>query len=248
MLTSNGRTVRRRGEWLGLWLLIFLLGRPVYAQEAANAAPLTTTEVVERMVAMNQRRSEALRSYNVTRVYHVENTKFNRKADLVARMTYYWPDEKKFTVLSESGSGVLRKFVLRRAMESEQEAAKKDVRRITDIHPNNYDFRLMGSEQDGGRQLYVLEATPKVNNKFSFRGRIWVDAQDFAVVRVEGQPAKNPSWWLKRVDIRQSYQKLGDFWLPLKNESVSQVRIFGRSSFIIQYKDYQILDPPGAQP
>ncbi len=38
---------------------------------------------------------------------------------------------------------------------------------------------------------------PQTNNKLLFRGRIWVDAEDFAVVRIEAVPAKNPSFWTK---------------------------------------------------
>jgi len=236
------------GVWLGLWVSISVAWCPVFAEEAANATPLTTTELVEKMVAMNQRRAEALRSYRVTRLYHAENARTKKKADLVARMTFHWPDEKKFSILSENGSGILRKRVLRRAIESEQEAARKDIRRLSDIHPDNYDFRLMGSEQEAGRQLHVLEVSPRVNSKFAFRGRIWVDGQDSAIVRVEGRPAKNPSWWIKKVTIRQSYQKLGDFWLPARNESVSQVRIFGRSLFTINYQEYEVLETRSLQP
>jgi len=32
----------------------------------------------------------------------------------------------------------------------------------------------------------------EIKNKFMFRGRIWVDGQDFAVVRMEGEPSQKP--------------------------------------------------------
>lgn len=216
----------------------FCLVRAVAAGEGPPS--LTTVEVVEKMVAMNALRAQALRSYTVTRLYHVENRK--RKANLVATMTYQSPDKKDFKIVSQSGSGVLQKLVLKRAIESEQEAARTEAGKASAIHPDNYDFNLIGSEQEAERQLYVLTADPKVNNKFCIRGRIWVDCQDFAIVRVEGQPAKNPSWWLKRVEIRQNYKPVGDFWLPERNESRSQVRIFGPSSLTIDYTDYQLLE------
>jgi len=38
-----------------------------------------------------------------------------------------------------------------------------------------------------------------------------LDGQDFAVVRMEGEPAKNPSWWTKRNAIHVTYEKIGEF-------------------------------------
>jgi len=38
-----------------------------------------------------------------------------------------------------------------------------------------------------------------------------VDAEDFAVVRSEAAPAKNPSFWSKETRIEQAYAKIGDF-------------------------------------
>ncbi len=219
------------------WLSAFYL---VHALAVGGPPPLTADEVVARLVAMEAARAQALRSYTVICTYHVENQQ--RRADLVARMTYRWPDEEQFTVISQSGSSVLQKLVLKRAMESEKESTRTAVQRASAINPDNYVFDLVGSEPDGKRQFYVLTLTPKANSKFCFRGRIWVDDQDFAVVREEGQPARNPSWWLKGAEFRQSFKKVGDFWLTDRMESRSQVRLFGSSALTIDYTDYKILD------
>ena len=62
------------------------------------------------------------------------------------------------------------------------------------------------------------------------------------MARIEGEPAKNPSWWTKRNVIHVIYGKQGDFWLPVRNETVTQVRILGWSLLTIIYQDYQILE------
>ena len=82
---------------------------------------------------------------------------------------------------------------------------------------------------------------PKVPTKLLDRGRIWVNARDFAVCRIEAQPAKNPSIWIKRTDIHHSYLKVGDFWLPKENTSISIVRLGGRATLTIEYQNYEIL-------
>lgn len=77
-------------------------------------------------------------------------------------------------------------------------------------------------------------------SKLLYRGRIWVDAEDFAVVRIEAAPAKNPSFWTKETRIEQLYAKVGDFWLPVSNRSSSATRLGGHAEFTIDYQDYQI--------
>ena len=74
-----------------------------------------------------------------------------------------------------------------------------------------------------------------------------MDGQDFAVARMEGEPAKNPSWWTKRNAIRVTYEKIGGFWLPTRNETNTQVRVVGSSLLTIVYRDYEILDVGATQ-
>ena len=213
------------------------------ANEDSIAAPLTVDQVVERMTQMNLERSDALRSYSSVRVYHLElNGIIHESADMVARMTYHWPDQKEFTILSESGSAIMRNRVLKAILAAEKEAMQKENRDRTALNTNNYEFSLVGVEGSPEPRDYILEVKPKVKNKFLFKGMVWVDAQDFAVTRIEGEPAKNPSWWTKKNDITYTYQKLGDFWLPAHTQSITEVRIFGHTVLTIEYKDYHLIE------
>ncbi len=72
-----------------------------------------------------------------------------------------------------------------------------------------------GYESGSSGATYVLKVEPLTKDKFLYRGRIWVDAEDFAVVRLEAEPAKNPSFWIKNTAVEQVYAKVNDFWLPL---------------------------------
>jgi hypothetical protein len=81
---------------------------------------------------------------------------------------------------------------------------------------------------------------PRSNNTFLFRGRIWVDGNDFAITRVEGQPAINPSWWTIKTDFQRSYQKIDHFWLPESNQGETKVRVLGTAVLSIEYRDYEI--------
>ena len=83
---------------------------------------------------------------------------------------------------------------------------------------------------------------PKTKNKFLMRGRIWVDAEDYAIVRIEGQPAKNPSFWIRSVHFTHEYQKDGMFWFPMRDDSVNDVRIVGTTGMRIEYFDYAVTE------
>ena len=221
----EGQMIRRIGGWLALSFLLSPATQANCKPQPIVSTPLTTAQIVDRMVAMNNARAEALRSYTATCVYHVENDDHNKSAEMVLKVLFLWPNLKESTIVSETGSNSLRSHVLDRLLQGESEAMQAENRRRTEMNPDNYVFRLVGHEQMGPHESYVMEVVPKSRNKFSFQGRVWVDAEDFGIVRMEGTPAKNPSWWTTHVDVSHSYCKVGDFWLPARNETIAQVRM-----------------------
>jgi hypothetical protein len=196
---------------------------------------------MRRVVQMNEQRAHALETYSSIRSYHLEcHCLSHKKADMVVRAEYEAPNKKVFTIVSESGSGTVRSRVFKKLLEAEEESMREENQQRTAITPENYTFRLADYQKIDGDEFYVLEARPLNKNKFLFRGRIWIDAKDFAIARVEGEPAVNPSWWTVKTDFRRSYQKIGNFWLPESNESETKVRIFGTAVLTIKYGEYQI--------
>jgi hypothetical protein len=101
---------------------------------------------------------------------------------------------------------------------------------------------------DNGRKSYVLDAEPKTDNPLLFRGRVWIDASDFAVIRIEGSPAKNPSFWVKKTRFVHTYTKVGELWLGASNQSETDVRMFGHSVTRIEYSDYVLSTNAAAEP
>jgi hypothetical protein len=160
---------------------------------------------------------------------------------------YRAPATKEFRILSESGSHLLAERVLHKLLETEKEAQTDENRARTALNTGNYRFALIGQESLSTGPCYKLSVEPRTKDKLLYRGRIWVDAKDFAVVRIEGEPAKNPSFWIKETTIEQTYTKVGDFWLPLSNRSTSAIRVGGRANFTIDYQNYQITAAPRSE-
>lgn len=216
---------------------------PLQAQEARPQ--LTAEEIVNRMVAMNGRRKEALRSYSSVRSYSAEyNGLKHLRAEMVVSVNYQWPNKKELLVVSESGSGTLRHRVLRPLLAAELKAMEAEQQRQTAISPENYSFELVDVLAGNSGSFYVLEVRPRHENKYLFRGRIWIEREGFAITRIVGEPAVNPSWWTKKIDFERSYQEIDGFWLPAAIESVTQVRIAGRARVTIEDRDYRLNDAP----
>jgi len=51
--------------------------------------------------------------------------------------------------------------------------------------PVKYTFALLGEDVVDGRQFYVLHVEPMVASKFLYRGTVFVDAKDYAVVQMQ---------------------------------------------------------------
>jgi hypothetical protein len=205
---------------------------------------LSLDEVLARMAARDKARAESLQGYSSVRRYALVNKRFGTTAEIRARLTFQSPADKVFEVMSEHGSKVIRSRVLERLMKTEQESMQPDVRASTAISPANYRFRLLGTEIERGRARYVLEAEPKKATKYLFRGRIWVDAEDFAIARIEGAPAQSPSFMIRRTAFVHRYEKFGQYWLPVSNASTSDVRVFGKTEVTVDYADYTIRGAP----
>jgi len=209
---------------------------------AAKPAPLGVEQVVQNLAQMNLRRLHALSTYQSTRTYRVEYRGFAgpRSAEMVVNVKYHSPGTKEFVIQSATGSKLMIDQVLKKLLAAETEAQDAEMQRHSALTDENYRFTLVGSESKPSGMTYVLEVEPRRKDKFLYRGRIWVDAIDFAVVRVEAEPAKNPSFWTKRAEIVQVYKKVSNFWLPESNRSATAIRLGGHADLTIDYGNYVI--------
>jgi hypothetical protein len=220
-----------------------LLIAPVFvrsqAASAGDAASVTTTEIVQQLVEHNQDRALRLPHYTSERHYHLEyhGLPHAAEASMDVEATGDGASSRSFRVLSESGSHLLINHVLKKLLASEEEGVHDQSE--TALTPANYLFTLAGSVTENGRQLYVLKVEPKVARKLLYRGTIWVDAQDYAVVRIEAEPAQHLSFWVTNTEIHHVYAKTGDFWLPELDKSESKVRLGGTATLTIDYGTYQ---------
>jgi len=232
-------------------LLLTMLTRFGFADADVQVLPVLSTDViVQRLMTANNQRSQALRGYRGTRNYYLSYQGLfgSHDAEMKVEAIYAAPDRRDFKVLSQSGSRLLVSRVLMKLLSSEQDAQKEQNRTELEITPKNYDFALAGTEHTPGGDFYVLEVSPKGKSKYLYRGKLWVDARDFAVARMQGEPARNPSLWVSHTQIEYRWARIAGFWLPVHNESVTQVRMGGKAVLTIEYTDYQVTGVTRANP
>jgi len=232
-------------------LLMLALAASARAQSSNSPAiiesRLNLTQVMDKLVEKNAERADALQKYQNRRYYSLDYTGFPASfhAEMVVDMMYDAPGTKQFKIVSQSGPTWIIDRILKRLLEAELESMSDENRARVAITPANYDFSGLEHQNATDNCSYVVALEPKIPSKLLFRGRIWVDNKDFAVCRIEAEPSKNPSFWIKKTDIHHSYLKIGDFWLPSENKSVSVIRGGGRAVLTIKYQNYEILAARG---
>ena len=201
--------------------------------------PLPSAQnVVAKMMQFDAQRQSELTGYSATRRYVAVNK--TRRAEMTVHVECAKDGVKQFTIVSEEGSSSIRKHVFHKLLSEETEASRRGTRNNTRLIPANYDFQVVGQERLETGPAYVLTVLPKTPNKYLISGKIWVDANDYSIVRIEGQPARNPSFWVHGVHFVHTYQKVAQFWFASSTDTTSDIRIFGGSELTIENVDYKL--------
>lgn len=181
--------------------------------------------------------------YTGLREYTLENSRFGKHASMEVRVACDANGTEQFQIVSETGWKAANDRVLRAMLKEESESSRPPVQPKVRISSDNYTFQMVGTDMLDGRPSYVIDVFPKRRDQLLFRGRIWVDTNDYALARAEGQIADNPSFWVRSIHFTWESQKSGDYWFPVATTGISEVRIFGKIEVDVHYLDYS----PGSQ-
>jgi hypothetical protein len=222
-------------------LLYLMLAAVPGLTQSENSVP-NVQAMVARMAQARLENRTRFRPYVVTRSYELFGTEPSKiKSQVIADVTFVPPNQKNYIIEQARGAGLGERAV-RRILQSEAEAAKDY--NATDYSPANYDFRFLHEEEDvEGQRSFVLLMLPKREDKNLLRGKIWVDADNYRVRRVEGEPAKSTSWWVRDVQIVLLYSEVDGMWLQTGMEATARVRILGPHRMLSNDMKYDISQP-----
>jgi hypothetical protein len=204
--------------------MLWMLAAFTLAAAAQTASSLSLPEIVSRMHAAESAEQNRP-AYSLLRQYRVSGADPNvATSQVLAEVDYVPPARKEFSIRKAEGNE-RGESIVRRVLEHEANMAKGSVH--SDFCTDNYDFVLLGQETLNGRPTYLLQLKPKHQAVELLRGKAWVDAESFLVLRVEGEPAKNPSWWVKDLKVAIDYGRADGVWLPLATRATADLRLVG---------------------
>jgi hypothetical protein len=150
----------------------------------------------------------------------------------------------RYEILGEGGSAYIRNKVLRKVLDREARARQGSEASRAAITLDNYEFGEPQPEADGLVRVVIV---PRRREELLVRGAILLTSVSGDLVRIEGRPAKNPSFWTRRVEVVRRYGRVNGIRVPLELSSTAHVLIAGDSSFAMCY-DYEIVNGTPVEP
>jgi hypothetical protein len=214
-----------------LWLpnLILLATLASSSQGTPPTAEVTSPDlslILQRLEEIQRQDPAQSRPYEVTREYKVfRGYEKQSMSEVTAQINFVPPDSKTYKIIQVRGNSTAEKMV-RELLDRETESAKNKHK--SEISRANYDFVFLRQQNFGIVPEYVLGIFPKRKEKNLLLGQLWVDASTFRIRRIEGVPAKSPSFWLKELHITLQFAELGGKWVPVTFDGIATVRFLGQ--------------------
>ncbi len=178
-------------------------------------------------------------SYQLVREYQLFGSKeSNPKSDVVAEVDFRPPASKDYRIQKTSGSS-RGEQVVRQILQHEVEAASQGSQSRTALNRDNYFFVYKGEATLDGQPCYVLGLQPKRKETELVSGEAWIDQHSFFVRQIEGELAKTPSWWLRKVHVKLTFADISGSWLQTHMEAVADVRVAGSHTLTSRILDYR---------
>jgi len=226
-----------------LGLVLTHLVVPAAGLAQTGTAVPSLEDIIARMAQARAENRGRLRPYLVRRDYKLfGKEKSKTKTEVTADLTFVPPASKAYSIQRHVGTGLGLK-VVRRMLDSEVEITTDFG--ATDLSLTNYAFRLLGEENCASGRCYVLELLPRRKDRNLLRGKIWVDAGTYLLIRSEGEPASSPSWWLRDVRIAFVYGEVYGMWLQTSSEITTNVRLLGQHTMVSQDVKYTVSGSDG---
>jgi hypothetical protein len=178
------------------------------------------------------------RAYTLVRDYKLFSSNDRQaKSDVVAEISFVPPNRKTFTINRVIGASRGEKIV-RKILEHEVKTTAED-QGASLLNRENYDFVYLGMAAVDGHPCYLLQLQPKHKREDLVAGRGWIDAETYLPRLIDGDLAKNPSWWLRRVHLTLSFSEVGGMWLQTGTRAEADVRIFGEHTLTSNEINYE---------
>lgn len=224
-----------------LWRIFAIL--PLLIISASAQSP-DSASVIQHIDAAVRARFENVLSFTVTEHYRIfrNNDEVHPVAEMTVKDDYQKETGKTYTVLSQSGSAIMRNYILNPLLENEKRINLPGVRETGWFNSQNYELTLKSTQTVplNGHDCLVLSMNPHRKASNLLIGKIWVDATDFTTVQIQGVASKDPSVLAGPTEMMRQYTKEAGYAQAFHSRAVSSSPIFGQTVITIDYQDYQV--------
>jgi hypothetical protein len=175
-------------------------------------------------------RDDTQPAYRAIRRLEARNGK---RSGWLEAVTEYAPDAGfRYTVTAEGGHAYIRNKVLRGVLDGEREIITRGEASRSSLAEENYTFQANGIE-DG---LVNVSLLPRRKERVLVAGQMFLQPEDGRLVRLQGQLAKSPSFWIRTVAIVRTYDRIAGSVVPVALESHAQMRMLGYATLNMTYQ------------
>ena len=214
-----------------IYRVVFALTSVAFALPLGATIPETADHCIRRFLEQD----DAQHPYRATRRLEAENG--NRRAWLEAATAYSPSSGISYDVTGEGGSVLIRTKVLRAVLDEERDVISRGEAARSSLARANYTFQPAGIDDEG---LANVLLSPGRKERVLVSGRIFLQPDDGSLVRLRGQLARNPSFWIRDVEIQRSYERINGVVVPVLLTADAQVRVFGPASLRMTYRYTEI--------
>ena len=219
MRKSSAKTLKFLALLAGLY---FLAAMPAFGQTLSNSTDLSQAEVdriIHTFTAKESQFRQALNQYSFKRDAILQSVGMGGQVTgEYHRVSYFTFDD----------SGNRFEKISFFPMPSFTAVTQEDLNDLGGIQPfalepakiSQYDFRYVGRETIDELNLYVFDVSPKVlpdakkTRERFFQGRVWVEDQDFQIVKTRGKGL--PETKNNKFPTVETYREQidGRYWFP----------------------------------
>ncbi len=225
---------------LQVFLILSILASSVcFAQQ-----PPDIIAIVRGVDASVKNRIDRLAGYTVTEHYALFRGKDETRpaAEMLVKTTYRKQTGKSYEIVSQSGSSFWRNEVLATLLDNEKRMSLPGNVQSALINSDNYEMKLDANarEQLNGRDCLILDINPRRTSQYLFNGKLWVDAQDFAIVQLKGTASKSAFFLASAADVTRQYDEISGLPMATHAQAASGSSLLGQTVIKIDYTNYQL--------
>jgi hypothetical protein len=200
-----------------------------------TTARATVPDAADHSIRQFLARDDTQPAYRAVRRLDAENG--SRQGWLEAVTEYAPKTGFRYAITAEGGSDYIRTKVLRAVLDGERDVIARGEMARSSLALSNYAFQANGIDDDG---LANVLLSPKRKEGVLVSGMMALNATDGALVRLQGRLAKSPSFWIKKVDIVRTYDRIDGTVVPTALETKAQVRFLGEATLRMTYEYSEI--------